>query len=121
MSRRTRIGRCTLVRLATILLGVTLGAPRVSAQRDTTYVLAIADRQWSRDSLTAGVELAAGGTAGRQDAAWRARIGASVSLGRVTASLHGVYGRIHLATDPTALQSLERASGVVPPAVPPRR
>ena len=83
---------------------------------DTTVVLDIADRTWTRDSLNAGLAFGAAGTTGAQSAPWRICTGASASLGRVTASLQGVHGLIHLRIDPSALRAL-----VNPTAAPTRK
>jgi hypothetical protein len=88
---------------------VSIGAgatARSSSVLDTTIVLRIADRTWTRDSVDAGVALGAAGMAGARSAPWNVCTGATVSLGRVTASLHGVYGQIHLRIDPSALSAL---------------
>ena len=91
-------------------------AQRVSSAMDTTVVLRIDDRTWTRDSLAAGVAFGASGTVGARSAPWRVCTGASANLGRVSASLHGVYGQIHLRIDPSALRALGN-----PTAAPARR
>lgn len=74
---------------------------------DTTITLRIANETWTRDSLRAGVALGAAGSAAAGSAAsWQACAGAAVLLGRVTATLRGVYGQIHLRFDGRALDSL---------------
>ena len=73
---------------------------------DTTIVMQITDRTWTRENLHAGVAMGTNGTAGSRSAPWSVCTGASASLGRVTASLHGVYGQIHLRIDPSALRAL---------------
>jgi hypothetical protein len=94
------------------------GAPRGII--DTVVTLDITDRTWQRDSLSAGVSLGMAGTAGARRAPWHACAGATATLGRITATLHNVHGRIHLRADPTALEAIGRAAGTPPPA-PPRR
>ncbi|MDB4885999.1 MAG: hypothetical protein JWN79_1437 [Gemmatimonadetes bacterium] len=98
-------------------------SPRASL--DTTIVLAIADRSWTRSDVDAGVALGVSGTAGAHASPWRACAGVSAHLGTVTARLHQVHGTIRLHADPGALRSIARAPGdslrTTPPAVPPRR
>jgi hypothetical protein len=99
------------------------GMPRVGSARgilDTVITLNITDRTWQRDSLSAGVSLGAAGIAGRRRAPWHACAGATVTLGRVTATLHNVHGQIRLRADPAALDAIGGSSGSTPPA-PPRR
>jgi hypothetical protein len=102
---------------------VAAGAPtqRSDSALDTTIRLAIADRTWQRTDVNAGVALGAAGSAGKQALPWSTCAGASVHLGNVTAYLHNVSGLIHLRADLGALRSIQRASGSIPPAVPPRR
>jgi hypothetical protein len=92
---------------------------------DTTIVLAIADRSWTRTDVDAGVALGVSGTAGAHASPWRACAGASAHLGTVTARLHQVHGTIRLHADPGALASRVGAPGDsssrTPPVVPPRR
>jgi hypothetical protein len=99
----------------------TTARARAGAALDTVITLAIADRTWTRDSVDAGVSLGLGGTAGARRAPWHACAGVSAHLGTVTAHLHEVRGRIHFRADPSALDSIGRASGSTPPAAPPRR
>jgi hypothetical protein len=87
---------------------------------DTTIVLAITDRSWQRDTVDAGVALGRAGTV-RSLGEWNTCAGASVHLGRVTAQLHNVTGRIHLHADMSALDSIGRTRSGIPPAGPPRR
>ena len=89
---------------------------------DTVITLNITDRTWQRDSVSAGVSLGAAGTAGARRAPWHACAGATVTLGRVTATLHDVHGQIHLKADPAPLDAIggTARSGTTPPA-PPRR
>jgi hypothetical protein len=101
----------------------TTRAPRLDISRgaiDTVIRLDITDRSWQRENLSAGVSLGVGGTAGARRAPWHACAGATVTLGRVTATLHNVHGQIHLKADPGPLASVGRATGTTPPA-PPRR
>jgi hypothetical protein len=111
-------------------LVVTGGASALCAQqadsssarlpRDTTVTLAIADRQWQRDDVTVGVHLEYGSAAGSRPE-WHTSVGVSAQLSRVTASLHGVYGIIHLRTDPAAFEAVRAPRGTTPAPVPPRR
>jgi hypothetical protein len=87
---------------------------------DTVITLNITDRTWQRDSLSAGVSLGVAGTAGTGGLPWHACAGATATLGRIAATLHGVHGQIHLKADPGALAEIGRTSGTTPPA-PPRR
>ena len=87
---------------------------------DTVITLNITDRTWQRDSLSAGVSLGVAGTAGTRGLPWHACAGATATLGRITATLHNVHGRIHVKADPGALAEIGRTSGTTPPA-PPRR
>ena len=95
------------------------------ATLDTTIVLAITDRTWTRSDVDAGVALGVAGTAGAHASRWRACAGASAHLGTVTARLRQVHGTIRLHADPGALGSRSRTPGDTssrtPPAVPPRR
>jgi hypothetical protein len=91
-----------------------------SGALDTVITLNITDRTWQRDSLSAGVSLGAAGQAGAQRGRWHACAGATATLGRITATLHNVYGRIHLRADAGALDAIGRTTGSTTPA-PPRR
>ncbi len=96
-------------------------ASRRRAILDTVITLDITDRSWTRDSVTAGVAIGASGTAGARRSSWHACAGASVLLGRVTATLRNVHGLIRFRADPSALQSIGLSSGNTSPAGPPRR
>jgi hypothetical protein len=96
------------------------GAARTSGVLDTVITLNITDRTWQRDSLSAGVALGAAGQAGSQRGRWHTCAGATVTLGRITATLHDVHGQIHLRADAGALDAIGRTTGSTPPA-PPRR
>jgi hypothetical protein len=101
----------------------TTRTPRLDTTRgaiDTVITLDIADRSWQRDNLSAGVSLGVAGTAGARRAPWHACAGAAATLGRVSATLHNVHGRIHLKADSGPLAAVGRATGSTPPA-PPRR
>lgn len=87
---------------------------------DTIITLDITDRRWQRDHLSAGVSLGAAGAAGARGAPWHACAGATATLGRVTATLHNVRGRIHLRADAGALRAIGRKAVITPP-VSPRR
>jgi hypothetical protein len=87
---------------------------------DTVIALDITHRTWQRENLSAGVSLGVGGTAGARRAPWHACAGATATLGRVTATLHNVHGRIHLKADAGPLAAVGRATSSTPPA-PPRR
>jgi hypothetical protein len=95
-------------------------AARRHSALDTTFVLAIADRGWRRDSLDAGAAIgASGGSATRGQ--WHTCAGASVHLGRVEARLRNISGRVHLRASAGALDSIGRSPSGSSPAVPPRR
>lgn len=96
-------------------------ADRTRATLDTVITLDITDRSWTRDSVAAGVALGSGGTVGVRRAPWHACVGASVLLGRVTASLHNIHGQIRFRADPGALRSIGLSSDSTPPTAPPRR
>ena len=87
---------------------------------DTIVTLNITDRSWQRDALSAGVSLGVAGRVGARRSPWHACAGATATLGRITASLHGIHGQIHLRADPGALAAIGRTPGSTPPA-PPRR
>jgi hypothetical protein len=88
---------------------------------DTVITLNIADHTWQRDSLSAGVALGAGGSAGARRAPWHACAGATATFGRITATLHNIHGQIHLKADPGALDSIGGTTGRTTPPAPPRR
>jgi hypothetical protein len=81
---------------------------------DRVITLAIDDRTWQRDTVQAGVALGASGVAGTRRAPWHACVGASVSLGRVTATLHNVHGLIRIHADLRALEAIGNARGRIP-------
>ena len=95
------------------------GASKSLSAIDTLITLDIRDRTWQRDSVRVGVAYGATGNAGARRTSWSTCVGVTALLGRVTASLHNVRGRIHFKVDPAALDSIGRPS--LSPAVPPRR
>jgi hypothetical protein len=81
---------------------------------DRVITLSIDDRTWTRDTVEAGVALGASGVAGTQRAPWHACAGASVSLRRVTATLHNVHGLIRIHADMRALEAIGVARNRIP-------
>lgn len=96
---------------------------------DTTIVLAVDRRDWSRDSYRGGVAISTDDL--RRSARYTACAGASVELGRATVALRGVRGIVRLRADFRALEGVAgRGKGILyrserprttRPAVPPRR
>lgn len=83
---------------------------------DTTFTFDVAERSWSRASLTAYV---AGGVSGRTRnaasagdprAGWHACAGVTLSMQQPTLVLRGVRGQLHLKVDLTPLTRLPGAT-----------
>jgi hypothetical protein len=87
-----------------------------SALLDTTLTFDVANRTWSRSSLTAYV---AGGVSGRtRDAAaapdprssWHACVGITLAMQQPTLVMRGVHGQMHLKIDLTPLTRIPGAT-----------
>ena len=83
---------------------------------DTTFTFNVAERTWSRPSMTAYV---GGGVSGRTRTAaragdpravWHACAGAALRMERPTLVLRGVRGQVHLKVDLTPLTRLPGAA-----------
>ena len=83
---------------------------------DTTFTFDVAERTWSRPSMTAYV---AGGVSGRTRnaaragdprAGWHACAGVTLAMQQPTLVLRGVHGQIHLKVDLTPLTRLPGAT-----------
>lgn len=83
---------------------------------DTTFTFDVAERSWSRSSMTAYV---AGGVSGRTRnaastgdprAGWHACAGITLAMQQPTLVLRGVRGRVHLKVDLTPLTRLPGAT-----------
>jgi hypothetical protein len=83
---------------------------------DTSFTFDVADRSWTRSSLTAYV---AGGVSGRARnvavaadprAGWHACVGITVGMQQPTLVLRGVHGQLHLKIDLTPLTRLPGAT-----------
>jgi len=83
---------------------------------DTTFTFDVAERRWSRSSMTAYV---AGGVSGRSRSAanaadpravWHACAGITLGMQQPTLVLRGVRGQLHLKVDLTPLTRLPGAT-----------
>lgn len=83
---------------------------------DTSFTFDVAERSWTRSSLTAYV---AGGVSGRARSAasaadpragWHACVGITVGMQQPTLVLRGVHGQLHLKVDLTPLTRLPGAT-----------